>query len=86
MTIVVSAEEYELLTRAESAERKVRADREELKAAYDRIARLEADLTECLEYFQDKYDVVDGFYGQSLPNKEMKLGNMLEETLHGRPF
>ena len=59
---------------------------EELKACYDRIARLEADLTEVLEYFQDKYDVVDGSYGEPSPNKEMQLGTMLEETLHGRPF
>ena len=62
------------------------AKEEELKCAYDRIARLEADLTECLEYFQDKYDVVDGSYGEPSPNKEMQLGTMLEETLHGRPF
>ena len=60
------------------------ARKEEIKAAYDRIARLEADLTECLEYFQDKYDVVDGSYGEPAPNKEMQLGTMLEETLHGR--
>ena len=60
------------------------ARKEELKACYDRIARLEADLTECLEYFQDKYDVVDGSYGEPAPNKEMQLGTMLEETLHGR--
>ena len=62
------------------------ARKEELKAAYDRIARLEADLTECLEYFQANYDVVDGSYGEPSPNKEMQLGTMLEETLHGRPF
>ena len=59
---------------------------EELKAAYDRIARLEADLTECLEYFQDNSDVVDGDYGEPAPNTEMRLASMLEETLHGRPF
>ena len=57
---------------------------EELKAAYGRIARLEADLTECLEYFQDRYDVVDGSYGEPAPNKEMQLGTMLDETLNGR--
>ena len=59
---------------------------EELRAAYQRIARLEADLTECLEYFQDHYDVVDGDYGEPAPNKEMRLGTMLEETLGLEPF
>ena len=59
---------------------------EELKAAYQRIARLEADLVECLEYFQNRYDAVDGAYGEPLANKEMRLGMMLEETLNGRPY
>lgn len=48
-----------------------------------RISRLEASLTECLEYFEDKYDVNDGDYGEPSPNKEMQLGTMIKETLHG---
>lgn len=59
------------------------AAQEELRAAYERIAHLEADLLECLEYFEDKYDVVDGSYGEPAPNKEMRLGLMIESALHG---
>ena len=50
-----------------------------------RIARLEADLQECLEYFEERFDVVDGSYGEPAPNREMRLGQMLDETLNGRP-
>ena len=57
------------------------AHSEELKAAYDRIARLEADLTECLDYFEERYDADDG-----RPCREMQLGTMLEQTLYGRPY
>lgn len=63
--------------------RSIDARQEELKAAYQRIARLEADLNECLEYFEDRYDVSDGDYGEPAPNKEMQLGSMIKETLHG---
>lgn len=47
------------------------------------IARLEADLLECLEYFKDKYDVCDGDYGEPSPNTEMQLGTMIQRTLYG---
>jgi hypothetical protein len=56
---------------------------EELRAAYERIRLLEADLEECAEYFADRSDVVDGDYGEPAPNKEMRLYSMIEETLHG---
>ena len=59
------------------------AAQEELRSAYDRIATLEADLNECLEYFQDHADVVDGDYGEPSPNKEMRLASMIQESLHG---
>ena len=59
------------------------AAQEELRSAYDRIATLEADLNECLEYFQDHSGVNDGDYGEPSPNKEMRLASMIQETLHG---
>jgi predicted nucleic acid-binding Zn-ribbon protein len=59
------------------------AKEEELKAAYERIARLEADLNECREYLEDEVDVVDGDYGEPAPNRAMQLVTMIDETLHG---
>ena len=34
----------------------------------------------------DNYDVVDGDNGEQLPNKEMRLGQMIDEALHGIRF
>jgi hypothetical protein len=48
-----------------------------------RISKLEAALEEALEYFKDNYDVVDGDNGQGAPNKEMRIGQMIDQTLHG---
>jgi len=62
------------------------AAQEELRAAYERIAHLEADLNECLEYFHDHSDVNDGDYGEPSPNKEMQLASMIDITLNGRPY
>jgi len=45
------------------------------------IAALEAQLQECLEYFVDHSDVVDGADGQPAPNKEMRLATEIRETL-----
>ena len=44
-------------------------------------AMLKATLEECLEYFEDRYDVVDGPHGQPQANKEMQLGEMIKATL-----
>lgn len=55
-------------------------------AAANRIERLEADLLECQEYFADRMDVVDGDYGEPAPNKEMRLHQMIDESLNGRPY
>lgn len=63
--------------------RQIDARSEELRAAYERIKTLEADLEECAEYFKDRCDVVDGDYGEPAPNKEMRLHSMIQETLHG---
>lgn len=57
---------------------------EELAAK--RIAELTAALQEALAYFKDNYDVVDGYNGRQLPNREMRLGQMIDETLHGIRF
>ena len=57
---------------------------EQVSAA--RIKELTAALEECLEYFKDHYDVKDGDYGEPAPNKEMQLGTMIDETLHGIRF
>jgi hypothetical protein len=58
------------------------AKSEELKAAYERIARLEADLNECREYLECLADVVDGEDGPR-PNRAMRLVGMIDEALHG---
>lgn len=63
--------------------RQIDARAEELRAAYERIKTLEADLEECAEYFKDHSDVVDGDYGEPEPNKEMRLYSMIQETLYG---
>lgn len=60
------------------------ADRdEELKAAYERIAQLEADLNECREFLEGQADVNDGSYGQPAPNRAMQLVCLIDESLHG---
>lgn len=56
------------------------------KESAKRICELEASLSECLAYFKDNYDVVDGDYGEPAPNKEMQFGTMIEETLYGIRF
>lgn len=50
-----------------------------------RIAHLEATLEECLEYFEGRYDVVDGEYGEPRANKAMQMGQAIEEALGRRP-
>lgn len=56
---------------------------ERIRAA--RIKELEAALEEALEYFKERYDVKDGD-GKQLPNEEMRLGTMIDETLYGIQF
>lgn len=56
---------------------------EELKAAYDLITRLEADLLEVREYLETEVDVIDGDYGVPAPNRAMELVSMIDEALHG---
>jgi hypothetical protein len=55
------------------------------EVAAKRITELTAALEEALEYFKDNYDVVDGDDGPR-PNKEMRLGQMIDETLYGIRF
>lgn len=50
-----------------------------------RILELTVALEEALAYFKDNYDVVDGDDGPR-PNKEMRLGQMIDETLYGIRF
>ena len=50
-----------------------------------RIDALKAALEECLEYFEDRYDTVDGDEGQPRANREMQLGQMIEAALGRRP-
>ncbi len=56
-----------------------------VSAAIDELMKLEATLDECLEYFEDRYDVIDGDYGQPAPNKEMRMGQMIEMALRRKP-
>jgi hypothetical protein len=53
--------------------------------AEGRIAELTLALEEALAYFRDNYDVVDGEDGPR-PNKEMRLGQMIDEALYGIRF
>ena len=55
----------------------------EIAALTKRIATLESALEECLEYFKDRSDVVDGSYGEPAPNKEMQFANLITEALYG---
>jgi hypothetical protein len=66
--------------------RNAQPDAEELKAAYQRIAQLEADLLECREYLEDHVDVVDGDYGEPSPNRAMQLVSMIDESIHGPEY
>lgn len=63
--------------------RAINARQEELRAAYQAIDRLRADLLECREYIEDHVDVVDGDYGEPAPNRAMALVSMIDESLHG---
>ena len=56
------------------------------QVAADRIKKLESALEEALEYFKDRYDIRDGAEGQQLPNTEMQIGMMIDETLYGIRF
>lgn len=58
----------------------------EAQVAANRIKELEAALEEALEYFKDRYDVRDGSDGVPAPNKEMQMGQMIDEALYGIRF
>lgn len=60
-------------------------DQQELTAAYQRIKYLEAELQECLDYFADRCDVVDGDYGEPAPNKEMQRMTSIQMALGDFP-
>lgn len=38
-------------------------------------------LTQALEYFEDRSDVVDGSYGEPAPNREMSLAQLCRDAL-----
>ena len=50
--------------------------------AMDRITRLEAMLQDCLIYFEERSDVVDGPDGPE-PNRAMSMASAVEEVLKG---
>ena len=54
--------------------------------AAKRIFELTSALEEALAYFKDRYDIRDGDDGQQLPNEEMHIGQMIDETLYGIRF
>jgi hypothetical protein len=54
--------------------------------AEGRIVELTVALEEALAYFRNRYDVRDGADGKQLPNEEMRLGTMIDETLYGIRF
>lgn len=55
--------------------------RDERNAACRREDALESMLLECLEYFENRSDVVDGDYGVPEPNREMKMATEIKEVL-----
>lgn len=52
-----------------------------LKRLLEKVAKYEAALLECLEYFEANADVVDGSDGHPAPDKCMRLQQMIQETL-----
>lgn len=59
-----------------------RAEREaERQAGCRRGESLEAMLLECLEYFEDRADIKDGFNGEPVPNIEMNLASEIKSIL-----
>lgn len=70
---------YEMIHEAEA---KAKND---ARVAAKRIKELTDALEFALEYFRDRYDTVDGDNGP-LPNKEMRMGQLIDETLHGIRF
>ncbi len=76
------ANNYAFLGQPNCAERIART--EELRAAYQRIKMLEADLLECREFLEGQVDVVDGDYGEPSPNRAMQLVTMIDESLYGQ--
>lgn len=83
-------EEEQELSELEIAEEMIRELKDDLKTADSvhaaRVKELESALHECLEYFEARYDVKDGDYGEQSPNEEMRLGTMVDEALHGIRF
>jgi hypothetical protein len=63
--------------------KQIDARAEELRAAYQRIKMLEADLLECREFIEPHIDIVDGSDGQPAPNKAMQLVSMIDDSIHG---
>jgi hypothetical protein len=59
----------------------VQATKEELSAAYQRIAQLETALGECRDYFEDCSDVIDGSNGEPAPNREIRMLIEIDEVL-----
>jgi hypothetical protein len=54
---------------------------EAIVRACNNFDALVAALTESLEYFEDREDVIDGSYGEPAPNKEMALAQMIRSVL-----
>lgn len=72
--------QYRTLGKANPVAAPVDTQPEELKAAYQRIAELEAVLGECQDYFEERADAdcdQDGF----IPNEEMRMLHSIDEVL-----
>ena len=55
---------------------------EELRCAYDQIAKLTAVLVECRQFAEQYVDIVDSDNGPA-PNKAMRLVCAIDESLYG---
>lgn len=51
--------------------------------AEQKMARLVRELEEVRNELEEDFDVVDGGDGQPLPNKAMRLANMIDEAIYG---
>ena len=61
---------------------------EELRAAYQRIAELTAELVECRDYFDNRADISNEHDedGSPRPNEEMRRLVSIDECLHGKGY
>ncbi len=56
-----------------------------LREAGERIARLESELNDALEFIEPYGDVLDGDYGEPRPNRAMVIASNILDALGHKP-